>query len=270
MTFIAFETSQASGEPIELYEFVLGLQVLRFTSSEDVFTYIGNEYTPVALQRSSLLFTGELQQDAITITMPSSDAFPSLYTDFAPSQKASLTVRRLHRVDGDLQAILMFKGIVRTVSFSKDASEAQITVVPLSGNLARNIPRYTFQALCNHFLFDQGCKIVPALFQYDGTVSVDNEFIITVPGLEAAKGDGWATGGFVQMGVTDYRMVLLQDGDDLTIILPFGGNVAGQDVSVFAGCARTIAVCKSKFDNVINYGGWAFVPTEDIFSVGLD
>ena len=44
----------------------------------------------------------------------------------------------------------------------------------------------------------------------------------------------------------------------------------GTEVEVFAGCDHTIATCKTQFDIVVNYGGFAFVPTRNPFESGLD
>ena len=46
-------------------------------------------------------------------------------------------------------------------------------------------------------------------------------------------------------------------------------SVVGQDVDVFAGCDHTVDTCDQKFDNVINYGGWPYVPSKNPFESGI-
>ena len=43
----------------------------------------------------------------------------------------------------------------------------------------------------------------------------------------------------------------------------------GQTVDVFAGCDHSLAICESKFANVINYGGFPFVPIKNPFNSSL-
>ena len=96
----------------------------------------------------------------------------------------------------------------------------------------------------------------------------DNTYII--PGLTASPADP-ATGGYVTFADLDYRLILSQDGDTVTLLLPFNTSqvTVGTSVDVYAGCDHTIAICKTQFDNVINYGGYAFVPLKNPFQSGL-
>jgi hypothetical protein len=71
------------------------------------------------------------------------------------------------------------------------------------------------------------------------------------------------------LGGVDRRLILSSSGDVLTLLLPFTSSPLGSTVIVFAGCDHTIATCKSKFNNVVNYGGFAFVPTKNIFQTGI-
>jgi hypothetical protein len=43
----------------------------------------------------------------------------------------------------------------------------------------------------------------------------------------------------------------------------------GDAVKVFAGCDLTLAQCKAKFSNVLNFGGMPHMPQSNLFRVGL-
>lgn len=270
MTFAGFETSQATGEPIELYTINVGAQSFRYTSTEDDYVYQSQTYSAIGMARGSITLSGEIRQDNLTLEMPADEAFPQLYIDIVPSNTATLTVYRLHRPDGGTpESVLIYKGVIRSLAFSEDGTRAALSIVPISNKLARTIPRYTYQGLCNHFLYDERCKVIKSNFQYNGAVTLVDGFQLTVSGLNASKGAGWAVGGLVQIGSSDFRGVLAQSGDVLTLTLPFSTDLTGLNVDVFAGCDHTIATCKSKFDNVINYGGSAYVPLKNIFATGI-
>lgn len=271
MTYSQFETSQQQSQPIELYEFSLGLSTYRFTSSEDELTVAGQVYEPAAIRRTAITISSENRQEIVTITLPATNQFAMLFIDIVPGQTSTMTIKRLQRLDigvGD-EVITIFKGIVKSVGFSRDSSTASISVAPLNQGLSREIPRFTYQGLCNHVLYDSGCKVLQNDFRFQGEVTVVSGSTLTVPGLNA-ESDGFYTGGFVQLASNDFRLVTSHAGNVVTLLLPFRVNVTGSLVDVFAGCDHSLATCKAKFDNVANYGGFAFVPLKDIFRNGLD
>jgi len=148
-------------------------------------------------------------------------------------------------------------------------ANSTLALIPINDAFDKEIPERTFQAACNNVLFDPDCKVVPASYLYTDTISAIVDNVVTVDGLAAAKGNGWATGGYTCFGVLDYRLILLQSGDDCTLVLPFHEDVLTESVTVYAGCNHSIAVCESKFSNEDNFGGCPYVPTKDIFRTGI-
>lgn len=271
MTFANQETSRADGQPIEVYDFTLGLQTFSYTSGATAVAVGGTTYQPAAISRSSVTLGSESRQNILTVSMPSSLSPADEYIAIAPGQRGFLTIRRFHSTDPDAvvdNIITIFKGVVRSVGYIDDGYRAELQIVPLTAGLGREAPRFTFQGLCNHFLYDVRCKVVQANFDFTGPVTSVVGNIITLTGANA-QADGFYTGGFIQRGTTDFRMIVAHTGNTLEVILPFPSDVTGEDLTIFAGCDHTIATCKSKFDNVINYGGHAFVPLRDIFVNGI-
>jgi uncharacterized phage protein (TIGR02218 family) len=251
-----------------LYTVQLGSTAYRWTSNEVDYIHGGNTFEAAAISRSNITRGVEDRQDVLTIELPSTDNFPRLYVNIVPGQKALMTVQRVHRDDPDQQAIVLFKGLVQSVSFQSDATKASLSVRPLTVGLSQAIPRFSYQALCNHILYDERCKVLQSLFQHTNTATAVSGDIVTVQALNT-KGDSWADAGFAQLGTTDFRLILEHTGDNITLLLPFASEVTGSVLDVFAGCKHDLATCKTKFNNVINYGGFAFVPLLNIFQSGL-
>lgn len=268
MTFTAFEASALAGSPVELYSITLSGTTYRWTSDQEDYVFGGNTFQAAAISRSNIVRGVEDRQDVLTVEVPSSENFPRLYVNIVPGQKATMTVQRLHREDPDQEAIILFKGLVQSVSFTNDAQKCSLSVRPLTVGLSQAIPRFSYQALCNHILYDERCKVLQSLFQHTNVVNSVSGDIITVQGL-AGKGDSWADAGFAQLGTTDFRLILEHTGDDITVLLPFSQEVTGSVLDVFAGCKHDLATCKAKFNNVINYGGFAFVPLINPFESGI-
>lgn len=271
MTFSANELSVEGGAPVELFEFALQGEIYAFTSGEDEVVVGATTYDPVAISRTPINVGPETRTEIISVEMPSTSAFARLYVNIVPGAQAVLTIKRFHRFDGVTpEVVTIFTGVVRSVGYSLDGRVARVAVLPLTSGLSRTIPRFHYSNLCNHVLYDSGCKVVENDFRFIGIVSSITGAVYNIPGVGASVANP-ATGGFVRFGAVDYRLILSQSGDDLTLLLPFGPEVAvGSEVDVFRGCAHDIATCKSSFDNVQNYGGFAFVPLKNIFSTGLD
>ncbi len=265
MTFESLETSMAGGSRIELYTLAIGSVIYRMHNSVELtITESGDIYHRTQVSRGPVA-TG---QESLDITLPGSHEFSLKFAEIAPGQAASLTIRAYHRADpSDVRVIYM--GVVRSVAFTSSMAFSKLALIPINEAFDKEMPERTFQAACNNVLFDVDCKVSAGLWSYVDAVTAIVDNVVTINGLAAAKGSGWATGGYVAYGVLDYRLILTQTADDLTLVLPFHEDVLGQDVTVYAGCAHSIGVCASKFGNAINYGGHPYVPTKNIFISGV-
>lgn len=266
MSFEGYEESQQQGSRIEFYTLTMGTTIYRMHNSiEDEINVSGDLFYPVSIARGNIS-TG---QEYLEISLPGDHEFPLEFATIAPGQTATLTIQTYHRADtADMQVI--YKGVVRSVAFSQNASKSALSVIPLTDAFKKEIPERTFQASCNNVLFDPDCKVSAGSYSYEDAVTAIVDNVVTVNGLNAAKGTGWATGGYVAYGILDYRLILEQSGDDLTLVLPFHEDVLTNNVTVYAGCDHTIATCASKFSNSDNFGGCPYVPTKNIFISGLD
>lgn len=270
MTFPFFETSQESGDPLELYEFRLGTDTFDFVTSEDeiFITALGKTFDPEVISRKRVVMSTDNKIDRVTVSVPGDNLFVTKYIDIVPGQRATLTIFRLHRSDVDQDTIVVFKGIVQAVTFKKNNKVAELLVLPLTAASTRTTPRFTYQNLCNHMLYDSRCKIAESAFEFNFTVTAVNGNIVTVPGA-AAQGADFFESGFIQFG-NDFRLVKAQSGDDLTLSIRFVTDPLTQTVRVQAGCKhRLITDCQDKFANVDNFGGFPFVPRKNPFE-GLD
>lgn len=269
MTFDGTESSQASGSPVELYEFLLGAQAFRFTSGESEITFNGATYEPVEIKRSRIAVTQEQRAQVVEVDLPSSNPLVRRFINSVPGSRVVLNIRRFHTLDGTSETVTIFKGVAQSVGFTVDGLRAKVAVLPITEALSRQLPRFTFQGPCNHVLYDSQCKVVSGNHKFTGTVSDVSDNVITVPGIGAEPAPKSYVAGFVSLGGVDFRMILSTSGDDLTLLLPFDVNVTGQEVDVFEGCGHDIETCRTQFDNVENYGGFHFVPLRNPFDTGI-
>lgn len=269
MSFDIQERSADGGAPVEIYDIVLGSTTYYFTSSSDPITYMDNVYPPTQVIRDTLTFGADQRTQVVNIAIPTAHAFAQVFATSVPGVKAMLTLRRFHRTDTAGEFVVLFKGICRAVSFSDQNGLAKIAVMPISGALVRNIPRYTYQSLCNHVLYDRWCTKVAADFKYTNIIeNIQSGSLFDVHGLDVNP-DGYCDSGFAVFG-GDYRLILKQVGPTIQLLLPFFADITGgPNIDVYAGCDHSVITCKAKFDNVINFGGFPYVPTNNPFVTGL-
>ena len=280
MTFDAFESSVESSQPIEVIRFNLGAESFEYTSSEDTVVVNSVSYNPTAIKRSKISQSPESRNNVVTFTVSGANLFARKYIGVVPGSAATVTVLRVQRLDfPSPEVITLYEGVVSSVKFSQDGFVAEIATQSIVAAASRPIPRYTYQGLCSNVLYDDGCKADPTdpAFRHTNSVLTVVDRTITVAGADSFA-DGFFTGGFVEaQGGNDARLILDHTGTSLALLLPFPTNIVGESVTLLAGCDHTIVTCGSKFftvedgtSNVINYGGFAFVPTRDIHRTGLD
>lgn len=271
-TFDALESSRESSEPIEVYRFALGGQSYLYTSAEDEITAGSDTYSPIGIARGAITLAEDDRKKTLEIVVPSTNPFARRYIVTPPGQKATVTIIRLQREESPTFAtqVVIYKGAVQSVQFPDSGETAKINVQKAESATSRLVPRYTFMALCNHVLYGPGCLVDPNNHDHTGEVSAVSGNTITVTGVNASGKD--FTGGYCKpTAVSDFRLILAQSGDVLTLLLPFETSPLGTNVQAFEGCDHLVAGdCALKFDNVDRFGGHAFVPNKDIFRTGLD
>jgi uncharacterized phage protein (TIGR02218 family) len=273
MTYLTYETSAEGSKPVEVYTLGIGSNVWRYTSAEDEITIGGETYTPVPVERTNILMTLE-RSEALEISLPATNEFVAQYIGVPPGVVASIQIQRFQRSDPDEELQTEFIGIVQSLKFTEDFQKCVLGCYWHVAKASRPIPRFRCGAQCNYMLGDNNCKVnlhIPA-FEFSGAVSAVNGSIITVPGLSGTYVNDWFTGGMVSIpSLGDYRMVLDHAGNDLTLMLPFHANVVGVTVEVEAGCDYSLeGDCALKFDNVIEFGGFNWVPSKNPFTAGID
>lgn len=278
MTYKVEETSVESAQPVELYTFVIGTTTYRYTSSEDQVTFQANLYLPRQISRNSPKQAADERRQQLAITLPTEDPVASRFIGIVPGQLMTLTITRVHR--GDItEGYVLWKGRITGATYKKSGAECTLQGLTTEAAFSRPIPRFKFQGLCNHVLYDALCSVPGANNKYTGNVSVVTGNTITVDGLFATEGAQWARGGYISFNSgEDYRLVLNQASDVCTLLLPFSeAGLVGNNVEVFAGCDHTTTDCKTKFrnvsdiiaSNILNYGGFPYVPTKNPFTTRL-
>ena len=272
-SFDILESSVEDSSPIEIYTITVGSETYRLTSSSQDIDIGVYTWTSTQIDRDAIGQGSEERKRNLNIKLPSDSPFAQAFINVIPGQRAVINIIRLQRDESptfNTQA-LVYKGQIASIRFIEDGNQVQLVSRSIEAATSRTVPRYTFMGMCNHVLYDNSCKVNPAGFTVTGEVTDITGNTITVDGA-SSQPDGYWRGGFCKPSAdSDFRLILDHTGDVLTLLLPFSTDLTGQNVQVFAGCDHTLTGdCATKFDNVIEFGGWPFVPTKNIFATGLD
>lgn len=269
MTYIANETGVHTGAPIELYRFAYGTSRYLYTSGDVPYTYNSEVYPPGRMSRGSIESSSEMNRLRLELTVPRDLPVAGLFLAGIPGV-VSLTVFRVHRADtgNDTETIVVWKGRVASVEWHD--IDSKITCEPIYSSLLRSGLREMYQKLCRHTLYRAGCsrgvgapsEADPAFYN-DVTVLTAIGNVITVAPM--LRPDGYYVGGYVKFGDNDMRMVRGHTGQTLTLLTPIYAMQPGDTIRVFAGCDHALATCRSKFNNLHNFGGFPWIPSKNPF-----
>ncbi|QJI52244.1 tail assembly protein [Cronobacter phage JC01] len=265
MSYNDRESSNYDGEPIYLYEFRLNDQYWRYTSAATRMSLGGQVWEPMGVSDDGIKQTGDTSVDALNITMPISSPVVGLFIGTPPISPIYITLRRFHMGDDD--AAVCYVGEVMESNQNSPVS-AVLTCNTLSASLERNGLRLSYTRGCPYSLYDVCCKVDKEQFRYNGTISTVGGSQITVPGIETF-GDRWFAGGYIEWvdpkrGV-DRRAIEQHTGNKLTIFGTVSGLAGGMIIKIYPGCPRTTQACKTKFNNLANYGGIPSMPDRSPF-----
>jgi len=286
MTYLAQEQSQSSGEVVELYEFTTSAGRTLLTSADQPVFFNAERYEPEVLGRSQVIQESlETNGQTISLRMRRNHDLVTRYIATVPALTDNIRIFRGQvndtgvTIDPDgtinlpaAAVITYFRGTIVTVSF--EGGQAEVRVRGRNDVLDRNLPKRTYRNLCNHVLYDAGCQVNPASFQYTVTITAINGKVLTVSGIPDIAGPvdaAFFDGGILLQSLTgDARMiqVLTRTGGGngtIQVIIPFESVTLGGTLLLRAGCNHSLPTCIAKFANGRRYGGFPTVPTKNPF-----
>lgn len=283
MTFDAFETGD--GSPVELLHFANGALNFYFTNQLEPVDVGSITYEPLAYQRSAWSQSKDQDDNNVRMTAPKDFAVAQLYQGILTSNVTTVFIQRFHADDLPTpQVQIAWKGQIVSLNYSGD--NVEFLMEPLTKG-SEITPPDTFSAQCNAFLFQSpGCNLAQDDWKFvatltsvtpDGLELTFNGLRVQAEALDLAQGgpgvltsaelDTYWQGGHIRTGDGEIRDIIegnvLGDPDTVRIPIPFRDFVAGQGASVFAGCRLTLDICHRKFNNAINFQGYAYVPEID-------
>lgn len=161
--------------------------------------------------------------------------------------------------------VTLFHGRVSTVD-SVGRTQAQITVASDLVVLDYDMPHNLYSPTCVHTLYNSGCGVIRGTFSASGTVLAGSTASLINTGVALA---GHVQGSLVFMsGVNANVRATVKSaiaGASLSLMYPLPSTPANGDAFTVAfGCDHTRGTCQGKFNNLVNFRGFPFVPPPQI------
>jgi uncharacterized phage protein (TIGR02218 family) len=145
-------------------------------------------------------------------------------------------------------------------------AHAKFQVESLVNRLQMDLPHMLIQPGCVHTLFDAGCTLNAASFAESNTVQSGSTVntIISV----SAKADSYYDNGRIVFtsgannGLTKAVRLYASQVFTFNSPLPFSPT-ASDTFTAYPGCDKTQATCTTKFSNLVNFGGFPYVPVPE-------
>lgn len=264
--FEDFETSESSGQIVQLFQYTYGAAAFYVTSADQPVVYDGDTYTPYPCGSGALVQGAN--GGSYDIETTTEHPVVSLFADSQPATAVWMTERRIHPADPDGEAAVYFVGKVAAAPRDDGLSSATIRHVPTTTMLATAGLRLSWDRNCPYCVYDTDCGLDPADFQTPATVGTVGAFDFTTTADVTPAAGGFA-GGIVEWdtpdGTTERRGVESYDGTTVTLLGRTKGLAPGDTVRLALGCARTYGACQSVFNNLKQCGGFEFMPGETPF-----
>jgi len=276
VTFSADEKTVHSGQPIELYDFILtggDSAAYYYTDYHSSLTVLGHTYLPQPIRRGKILATDIEEAKPLNIELPYTTPLLADIAFKMPPRSIEVEVRRYHGSIANVS--LIWKGRVQTTRVKNRL--AVISVISMwSAQLQTAIPAIGCSTTCRYVLYGGQCDpggTLRAAHTDSTTISAidsTDSRIITVGSLSGPAGASAYKGGEV-IRTTDgeRRLITNRSGTQLTVVRPFRNLAVSDAVSVAEGCTHQISTCASQFSNIANYGGEPYIQATDLYRRGV-
>ncbi len=264
------EISKDEGTPFELYEFVYGNTVYRYNTTASEIEAEGLWYSPAPLSRGDFSLTGDARRSQLVINAPSNFIIAQFLKAGMPASPILVTIKKKHLRSSYSDSDIMTEWIGRIIFAEWAHSGVKLHCESYYTSIQGNTNTRYYNYLCTHTLFSEPCKVNKENYKITALVSAINGTNITAPTF-AAKPDRYFTGGYLifneaSTGLQHTRHINEHSGDTIELTNQIPELSVGDNVIVYPGCDHTHSTCKNKFNNVLNFGGFPWIPTRNPFT----
>jgi len=268
-----YESSRERGQPVELYQFIYGAagQEFLYTDGTSPVVLDGKTYNPLPVERGKIEAKAELSGRGIEVKVPADSDIANLFRIFPPGRVVSVIIRQGHIENPDDPAefalgdnfAVVWTG--RVVEASRDGIEATLNCEALSSGMKRVGLRRHYQWSCPFALYGPECGAAKVAIPATVEGIAGNKITLNT-GWMGSRVAANFIGGLVEWAGAsglESRGVLRVEGSTVLVISGIASGLSVTDeIEVFIGCPHTLDGCENLHNNVQNYGGQPWIPTD--------
>jgi len=256
----------------DLYTFMLRTgTVLAYTNADVPITWNGYTYLSDGILVDGLRFkcTAGLDVDHQQITIAAREADTVSGVPFLQALRIGVfdgcEIRRERAFltawnNAPVGAVILFRGRIGTID-KIGRTEAEITVNSDLVLLDLDMPRNLYTPNCLHVLYDSGCGLDKEAFGADGTVGAGSgRTVINWSGSSEVYKQGTLS---FTTGTSSGLTATIKDATSSSLTLGYplpDAPALGDGFTVYQGCDHTQATCTTKFNNLLHFRGFPYVP----------
>lgn len=261
----------------DLYTFTLvNGTVLRYTNTDFDINHNGNIYSSknAGIARSEMSWQTGLSVDDVTVELnPGQNdliggvkmvqAFRSGTFDGAEIQLDMA----FYTEGWNNEPLILEKLFVGNVDVEEvSGSYVKLSVKSLTELLNTNFPANIYQTACQYALYGAGCKVLTDAYSEHSvllTGSTKKELFVRL-----TRPDGYYQNGVILFksgkNINIKKSVKFYESGKIVLSTPLQHQPQINDAfTIYAGCDKTISMCKNKFNNLDNFSGTPFIPAAD-------
>ena len=197
----------------------------------------------VAISRSPLELTGNLEKNRVTFTLPSSNSFAKSLLYDAHQENWLVTIYKNGAP----------KWYGRVLSTTLQGRKIAITTDSSERKISRNPTGARFSLHCWKNLYSETCGVNKAAFLTSLSGTAVGDYVTVAGGLT----ENFFAGGILEMN-GESRRILSNSATVLQLANRLMANGVGT-ISLYPGCSLTSTNCTA-FGNLINFGGFEYIP----------
>lgn len=249
----------------ELYKFTEqgSSEVWTYTSGDVDITYLSEDYTVTSISRTDIESRSELSRANLDITVPTNNPAAVRWLSDNGEKIVSLTIYE-RDTDGDYTT--SWKG--RLVAVIPSMEDISLKFESIFTSLRRPGLRARYQKSCRHALYSTACGVDPEDFAFVSTILVRVDDRLIVSGADAYPAY-YFRGGMLRVSDGTLHYIVEHIGADI-YLQRYSQSFFTQEalglpmaVTLYPGCGYDRATCNGRFSNVLNYGGFDFIPTKN-------
>jgi uncharacterized phage protein (TIGR02218 family) len=246
---------------MELYEFTIENKTYNFTSANEDINYNGTLYKAIPISRSEISY--ELEDTGAKIEVSIRETPFNKLIQFSTKKLASV---KIYRYPED---ILLFTGKIMKVEINYAKQKA---ILYLGHNYRfenAQIPKRTYSATCPWEFCSKECGLNIADYQF--TLETSDFTLIDAKTIKSNKFQNLnfqLIGGYIKTNLDEFQFINSHNGDTIELLMPLiDTNISY--ILISGGCDKSINTCDSIYHNKKNFGGFPFIPHNNLTSDGF-